>query len=90
MIQIPFETQVVLYRNGDNGETKPDTAMLNLIFTDADDGNNATKYSLALIDNEFDGTSENTRWFDSQAEQQNWYQTRINRIIHNHDVYEIY
>lgn len=77
--KVPFETQVVLYRNGDNGETKPDTAMLNLIFTDADDGNNDTKYSLALIDNEFDGTSENTRWFDSEAEQQNWYQTRINR-----------
>ena len=77
--KVPFETQVVLYRNGDNGETKPDTAMLNLIFTDADDGNNDTKYSLALIDNEFDGTSENTRWFDSQAEQQNWYQTRINK-----------
>ena len=77
--KVPFETQVVLYRNGDNGETKPDTAMLNLIFTDTDDGNNDTKYSLALIDNEFDGTSENTRWFDSEAEQQNWYQTRINR-----------
>ena len=73
----PFETQVVLYRNGDNGETKPDTAMLNIIFTDADDGNNETKYSLALIDNEFDGTTENTRWFDSIADQQAWFTTKI-------------
>ena len=73
----PFETQVVLYRNGDNGETKPDTAMLNIIFTDADDGNNETQYSLALIDNEFDGTSENTRWFDSIADQQAWFTTKI-------------
>lgn len=73
----PFETQVVLYRNGDNGETKPDTAMLNIIFTDADDGNNETKYLLALIDNEFDGTTENTRWFDSITDQQAWFTTKI-------------
>lgn len=72
-----FETEVVLYRNGDNGETKPDTAMLNIIFTDADDGSNTTKYSLALIDNEFDGATENTRWFDTQAEQETWFETRI-------------
>lgn len=74
----PFETRVVLYRNGDNGETKPDTSMLNLIFTDADDGKNSTKYALALIDNPFDGATENTRWFDNQSEQQNWYQVKIN------------
>lgn len=73
----PFETQVVLYRNGDNGETKPDSSILNIIFTDADSGDNETKYSLALIDNEFDGATENTRWFDSITEQQEWFATRI-------------
>ena len=73
----PFDTEVVLYKNGDNGETKPDTAMLNIIFTDADDGSNTTKYYLALIDSEFDGASENTRWFDTQAEQETWFETHI-------------
>lgn len=73
----PFLTQVVLYRNGDNGGTKPNSSILNLLFTDSDDGKNSTKYFMALIDNSFDGTTENTRWFDSQSEQIEWFEKRI-------------
>lgn len=69
----PYQTKVVINRNGDTSSAVPDTAFFDLWFTDADDGNNETKYYLALIDDPFDGTTENERYFNTEAEQQLWY-----------------
>ena len=73
----PYTTTVVINRNGDASSNVPDTSFFDLWFTDADDGLNATKYYMALIDNPFDGITENERYFETEAEQQLWFANLI-------------
>ena len=73
----PYTTTVVINRNGDASSNVPDTSFFDLWFTDADDGANATKYYMALIDNPFDGITENERYFETEAEQQLWFANLI-------------
>lgn len=44
-------------------------------YSEYDD--NETIYEMSLIDNPFDGNSVNTRYFESQEEQQNWYLNKV-------------
>ena len=73
----PFTTIVSIFRSGDSSSKRPNIANFNITFADVDDGNNAIKYQMALIDNPFDTLSENTQYFPNQTEQQAYYQTLI-------------
>lgn len=73
-----FRTTVSIYRTGDSGSRKPNTSIFNITFSDVDGGQNAIKYYMALVDNPFDSLSENTQYFESQAEQKTYFQTLIN------------
>lgn len=72
-----FTTTVCLYQTGDmSTQQSGDPTDIVVSFIDAgknsfDIGNNTTiEYNIALIDWDFDNTSENTLWFESQAAQQ--------------------
>ena len=73
----PFETKVSIYNNGDTGTEEISVSMFNLTFADVDNGSYDWTYQLALIDNRFDNQTEDTRWFNSQAEQQAYYNDKI-------------
>lgn len=61
--QEPFTATVSIYKNADSGVERTKTGMFNVTFVDADNGDNETKYYLALIDTPFDMSGENTRNF---------------------------
>ena len=73
----PFETRVSIFKNGDTGSETISVSKFNLTFADVDDGSGDWTYQLALIDNRFDNQTEDTRWFNSQAEQQAYYESKI-------------
>ena len=73
----PYTAKVVIFRNGDIDSQIPNTPMFDITFADADDGNNNIRYEIGLLDNPFDGASENTRWFDNQTEQRIWFDEKI-------------
>lgn len=72
-----YKTIVSILRNGNAYSQKPDTSMFDITFADVDDGMNQTKYYMALIDNPFDSQTENTRYFESQQEQIEYYAEKI-------------
>lgn len=73
----PYTTTVVLFRNGDTDSQRPDTAMFDVMFADADDGKSNVKFEMALLSTPFDSSTDNTRWFDSELDQKVWYNTQI-------------
>lgn len=73
-----YRTIVSILRNGNAYSQKPDTSVFDITFADVDDGMNQTKYYMALIDNPFDSQTENTRYFESQEEQIEYYKEKIN------------
>lgn len=75
----PFTTSVSIFRNGMTSSAKPKVAEFDITFTDIDDG--AVVYEMALIDNPFDSTTENTRYFNSQEEQRAYYQAKIDDSV---------
>ena len=76
----PFTTSVSIFRNGISGSTKPNVSEFDITFTDVDNETEA-EYYIALIDNPFDRTTENTRYFKSQEEQKIYYQEKIDNDI---------
>lgn len=66
--QEPFTATVSIYKNADSGVERTKTGMFNVTFVDADNGDNQTKYYLALIDTPFDMSGENTRNFIATAD----------------------
>lgn len=74
----PYTTTVSLFRTGRSGAKKPSVSDFTVVFTDVDDGvSGPVLYELALIDTPFDPGSENTRYFESQTEQQAWYAAKV-------------
>lgn len=76
-IDKPFKTTVNIYRNANASSEKPKESVLDIVFSDADDGESQTYYELGLFDDEFDAQNENTRWFESQAIQQTYYDNKV-------------
>ena len=72
-----YRTIVSILRNGNAYSQKPDTSMFDITFADVDDGDNQTKYYMALIDNPFDSQTENTRYFENQQKQIEYYAEKI-------------
>ena len=68
-----FRTTVSIFRTGDSSAVKPETAKFSITFADVDNGQNTIKYQMALIDNPFDSLSDNTQYFETQAEQQKYF-----------------
>ena len=73
----PFETKVSIYQSGDVGTQEISVDVFNLTFADVDNGEYDWTYEFALIDSKFDNQTEDTRWFNSQAEQQAYYNNKI-------------
>ena len=76
----PFVSNVSIFRNGVSGSTKPNESEFDITFTDVDNEEEA-EYYMALIDNPFDSTTENTRYFKTQEEQREYYQDKIDKDI---------
>lgn len=75
--ETPFTTMVVMYGQPTVGSALPNTATFNITFVDADDGQNTTKYYMALIDNPFDAQTDNVRYFATIEEQRQWFADKI-------------
>lgn len=73
----PYITTVSIYANGNTNSKRAEVSMFDITFVDVDNGQDRTKYYFALIDNPFDNQTEDTRWFSSQAEQQEYYEDKI-------------
>lgn len=73
----PFETTVTLYQGAKSTSTRPNASTFEITFTDADDGEKYPKYFMGLIDFAFDNQSEDTRYFDSIAEQQQYFESKV-------------
>lgn len=71
----PFEHKVSIYKSGDMGSQALKVSIFNLTFADVYEADGTT-YSIALIDTPFDSGGDNSRWFDSQQEQQSYYETQ--------------
>lgn len=76
----PFTTSVSIFRNGVSSSKKPNVSEFNITFTDVDNEFEA-EYYMALIDNPFDSTTENTRYFPNEEEQRVYYQAKIDNDI---------
>lgn len=72
----PFKTTVSIYRTGNTGSVKPDTSVFDITFTDVK-VKNTIVYKLGLMDNPFDGQTEDTMYFNSVKEQQEWFDRKI-------------
>lgn len=73
----PFTADVVLFRSANSAAQKPDGSMFDVTFTDVYDSiGKALQYELALIDFPFDMNGEDTRYFDSQAAQQAYFEQK--------------
>lgn len=75
----PFETTVSIFKSGNASGQRGKVKIFDITFAEVDKTTNAddVKYSIALIDNPFDNQTENTRWFESQLDQQAWFNTKI-------------
>lgn len=76
----PFTTSVSIFMNGVSSSNKPNVSEFDITFTDVTN-EVESEYYLALIDNPFDSTSENTRYFESQEKQKEYYQDKIDKDI---------
>lgn len=76
----PFTTSVSIFRNSSSGSTKPNIAEFNITFTDVDNEFEG-EYYMALIDNPFDSTTENTLYFETEEKQREYYQGKIDNDI---------
>lgn len=76
----PFTTSVSIFMNGVSNSNKPNVSEFDITFTDVTN-EVESEYYLALIDNPFDSTSENTRYFESQEKQKEYYQDKIDNDI---------
>lgn len=75
--QTPFTTKVEIFRTANARSQRPQTTELDITFAEVDDETSLTIYELALIDNQFDADSENTRYFESQEQQQAYFEDYI-------------
>ena len=71
-----FKTTVSIFRSANANSEKPRASVLDIIFSDVDDGKGAI-YELALLDTQFDNQSENTMWFESEAQQREYFERKI-------------
>ncbi len=72
----PFETTVSIFRSANANSEKPKASVLDIIFSDVDDGKGAI-YEFALLDTQFDNQSENTMWFESETQQREYFERKI-------------
>lgn len=80
MEEKPFTTSVSIFRNGLSNSTKPNIAEFDITFTDVDNEFEG-EYYMALIDNPFDSTTENTLYFETEEKQREYYQAKIDNDI---------
>lgn len=90
----PFETKVSIFKSGNVRGQRGKTKTFDITFAEVDDvaETDEVRYYIALIDNQFDNQTENTRWFDdevtetdtttivsksAQKVQQEWYESQI-------------
>ena len=74
--EVPFETTVSIFRSANANSEKPKASILDIVFSDVDDGKGAV-YEFALLDTQFDNQSENTMWFESETKQRDYFERKI-------------
>lgn len=72
----PYERKVSLVRTNDEGSERPNLSIFNLTFSDVYVKKNIV-YEMGLIDNPFDGQSEDTMYFDSLDQQHTWFDNKV-------------
>lgn len=73
----PFETTVSIFRSANANSEKPRASILDIIFSDVEEFKDGTIYEFGLFDDDFDVQSENTRYFNSQEEQRDYYNEKV-------------
>ena len=69
----PFTANVILYRSGTVKSQSPNASSLNVTFTDTGVNTEYPRYRMGLVDFPFDMQGEDTRYFNSVAEQQAYF-----------------
>lgn len=71
----PFTTKVTIFRSGSSSSSRPNGSAYEVTFTDVyNSENQPLKYELALIDFPFDQNGDDTRYFESVADQTKWFE----------------
>lgn len=71
----PFTTKVTIFRSASSSSTRPNGSAYEVTFTDVYNAEGQPlKYELALIDFPFDIQGDDTRYFESVADQTEWFE----------------
>ena len=73
-----YKATVSLYQNNSSGAALPSVGVFELVFTDVDPKEQlGFRCELALINTAFDNSTQNTRYFASDAAQLSWFNARV-------------
>ena len=73
----PFTQEVVIFRTGNSHSESPNGSVFEITFSDKYNASGKTlQYYMALIDFPFDSNGEDTRYFASQTEQQQYFESK--------------
>lgn len=76
--ETPFTAKVSIYKSASSTSAKPDASVYDVTFTDVWNAENQPlKYELALIDFPFDMQGDDTRYFNSVAEQSEYFEEKV-------------
>lgn len=75
--QNPFTATVKIFRTAKSSSAPPNSSTYDVTFTDTDSDIGSISYQLGLLDFPFDLHGEDTRYFNSEEEQQEYFENKI-------------
>lgn len=73
----PFTATVKIFRTAKSSSAPPNASTYDVTFTDTDSDIGSISYQLGLLDFPFDLHGEDTRYFNSEEEQQKYFENKI-------------
>lgn len=73
----PFTATVKIFRTAKSSSAPPNSSTYDVTFTDTDSDIGSISYQLGLLDFPFDLHGEDTRYFNSEEEQQEYFENKI-------------
>lgn len=73
----PFTATVKIFRTAKSSSAPPNASTYDVTFTDTDSDIGSISYQLGLLDFPFDLHGEDTRYFNSEEEQQEYFENKI-------------
>lgn len=75
--QNPFTATVKIFRTAKSSSAPPNASTYDVTFTDTDPESGSVSYQLGLLDFPFDLNGEDTRYFNSEEEQQEYFENKV-------------